>query len=317
LVKNIYGNWLLSLAYAYLFVYFIPWTSIYGQEFVDIFNYIFRIEYLATGGKEADYWGILWFTSEPLWKEIILFIGNYFNDYRAALYGVSFFTVFVYAYFLIKRVDFYIAMIFLINPMSVDFFISQLRNAVAFSILLIAYDIYDNNREKVIIPIFLAIMATFIHMSMPIFIAIYYILYRLDEKIEDKKYYLVALFMALIIAVLLSSIGDRHAGYDKYIAASSVAYSIAWFIIAMILATFAEFSNKYERILTAYAITVMGFYFFASLLNIFAVRYVTVIMPIIILSIGYLPKHIKQGTYLFLLLYNIYSFKYWLELVIL
>ena len=61
----------------------------------------------------------------------------------------------------------------------------------------------------------------------------------------------------------------------------------------------------------------MGFYFFASALGIFAVRYVTVIMPIIILAIGYLPKHFKQGTYLFLLAYNIYSFKYWLQLSIL
>jgi len=325
LVKNIYENWFLSLVYAYLFVYLIPWTTLYGQEFSDIYNYIFRIDYLAKGGNEAEYWGILWLTSEPLWQEIIVFIGHTFNDYRAVLYGISFLTVFVYASFLIKRVEFYVAMIFLLNPMSVDYFISQLRNAVAFSLLLIAYDIYENNREKVKLPIFILILATLIHMSMPIFIGIYYLLYRLNEKIEDKKYYLVALATALIIAIfmkygstlLLSAIGDRHAGYDEYITASSVAYSIAWFVIAIILATFAEFSNKYERILVAYAITVMGFYFFASLLDIFAVRYVTVIMPVIILTIGYLPKHIKQGTYLFLLVYNLYSFKYWLELSIL
>jgi len=325
LVKNTYSNWLLSLAYAYLFIYLIPWTSIYGEEFADIFNYLARIEYLARGGNEAEYWGLKWIISEPLWKDVLLFIGYVFDDYRAVLYGISFFTVFVYASFLIKRVEFYVAMIFLINPMSVDFFLSQLRNAVAFSFLLIAYNIYENNREKIKFPIFLLILATLIHMSMPIFIGIYYILYRFNEKIEDKKYYLVALATALIIAIfmkygstlLLSAIGDRHAGYDEYIAASSIAYSITWFIIAIILATFAEFSNKHERILVAYAITIMGFYFFASALGIFAVRYVTVIMPIIILAIGYLPKHFKQGTYLFLLAYNIYSFKYWLQLSIL
>jgi len=325
LVTNRYANWLLSLAYAYLFVYLIPWTDIYGEEFADIFNYLERIEYLARGGKEAEYWGILWITSEPLWKEIIIFIGHTFNDYRAVLYGISFFTVFVYASFLLKRVEFYIAMIFLINPMSIDFFLSQLRNAVAFSLLLIAYDIYENNREKVTLPILILILATLIHMSMPIFIGVYYLLYKLDEKIEDKKYYLVSLITALLMAlfmkygsvVLLAAIGDRHAGYEEYIAAASISYSIAWFILAIILATFAQFSNKHERIFVAYAITFMAFFFFASLLNIFAARYVAVTMPMIIIAIGYLPKHIKQGTYLFFFAYTIYSFKYWLQLSIL
>jgi len=325
LVTNRYANWLLALAYAYLFVYVIPWVDIYGEEFADIFNYIERIEYLERGGKEGEFSGILWITSEPLWKEIIIFIGHTFNDYRAALYGVSFLTVFVYASFLLKRVEFYIAMIFLINPMSVDFFMSQLRNAVAFSLLLIAYDIYESNREKVILPILILILATFIHMSMPIFIGVYYILYRLDQKIEDKKYYLVSLILALFMALfmkygslaLLAAIGDRHAGYDEYIEAASISYSITWFIIAVILATFANFSSSYERIFVAYAITFMAFFFFASVLNIFAARYVAVTMPMIIIAIKYLPKHIKQGTYLLLFVYTIYSFKYWLQLSIL
>ena len=325
MVKNIYDNWLLSLAYAFMFIYLIPWVDIYGSEIADIFNYIARIEYLAGGGNEAEYFGLKWLMSEPIWKEIILFIGYTFDDYRSVLYFISALTVFFYFSFLVKRIEFYVAMIFLLNPMSVDYFLAQFRNALAFSLLLIAYDIYEKNREKIKLPIFILIIATLIHVSMPIFIGVYYLLSRLNAKIEDKKYYLVALITAIVMAIfmkygstlLLAAIGDRHAGYDEYIESATISYSIAWFIIAIILATFAKFSNKHERVVVAYAITFMGFFFFASVLGIFAARYVAVTMPIIILAMGYLPKHIKQGTYLFLLAYNIYSFKYWLQLSIL
>lgn len=325
LVSNLYLNWLLSFIYAFIFIYLIPWTEIYGGEMVDIFNYVERIEYLAGGGNEAEYWGLKWVTSEPLWKQVIIFISYVADDYRFALYMVSFFTVFVYASFLIKRVEWYVAMIFLLNPMMVDLFLAQLRNVVAFSLVLIAYDIYESNREKIRLPIFILLLATLIHMSMPVFFGIYYLLHRFNQTVEDKKYYLMALATALFVALfmkygsnlLLTLMGDRHAGYDEYIASSSISYSIAWFIIAIIVGTFANFSNEHERVFIAYAITIMGFFFFASFLNIFASRYVAVIMPVIIISISYLPKHFKQGTYLFLLAYNIYSFKYWVQLTIL
>jgi hypothetical protein len=216
-------------------------------------------------------------------------------------------------------------MIFLLNPMMVDLFIAQLRSVFAFSIVLLAYNLYENNKDAKILTVVLLIMATLIHMSMPIFYAIYYLMYRLNHKVEDYKYYFFAIVTGLIIALfmkygsnlILTMIGDRHAGYDEYIASASIAYSISWFIITLILATFGDFSDREKRVAVAYAITFMAFFFFASVLNIFAARYVAIIMPFIILSISYLPKHIKQGTYLFLVVYNIYSFKYWLSLVIL
>jgi len=325
MVTNRYVNWLLSLLYALFFVYFIPWIELYGEEFVDVYAYLERIVYLHDGGREADRWGIQWLINEPLWKGIIVLLGDWFTDYRAVLYGVSFVTVFVYVSFLIKRVEFYVAMIFLLNPMMVDLFIAQIRIVVAFSLVLIAYDLASRENISKFLPVLLLVMATLIHVSMPVFYAIYYLLYYLNDKIEDKKYYLVSIFTALFIALfmkygsnlILIMLNDRHAGYNDYIASSSISYSIAWFIIAIVIGAFGDFSDHKKRVFIAYAITILSFFFFSSLLNVFAARYVAVIMPIIILSIDYLPKHIKQGTYMFLLLYNLYSFKYWLALSIL
>ncbi|CAA6818535.1 MAG: Unknown protein [uncultured Sulfurovum sp.] len=325
LVQNNYLNTLLALIYATFFVYVIPWVEIYGSEFQDIPNYLNRIIYLKNGGDEAEFWGLSWLLSEPLWKEMILAIGYLFEDYRQVIYGISFFVTFVYASFLFKRVEFYIAMIFLFNPMMVHLFMEQIRIAFAFTLLLIAYDLFEKQKKISFLLMLLLVMAPLIHAAILVFYAVYYLLDNLNKKVEDKKYYLIAIGTALFIAlfmkygsnIILMFAGDRRANYGEVIEASSLSYSIAWFIIALIIATFAEFKESQNRVVVAYAITFMTFFFFSSILGMFAARYVAVIMPLIIISIAYLPKHFKQGTYLFLLAYNIFSFKYWLKLTIL
>lgn len=325
MVTNYYWNYLLSFLFAFLFIYIIPWVTIYGSEFVDIYNYVERLEYLARDGKEADLSPVQWILSEPLWKEFLYLITYITDDYRNALYGLSFFSAFVYFSFILKRVEFYIAIIFLFNPMVIDLFIGQIRNAVAFSLVLLTYDLYESKKIDKNFALFLFLSAIFIHVSMLVYYSIYFVLYKLNSMIEDKKYYLVTIGIALFIAlfmkygsnILLSLIGDRHADYENVIGSSSLSYSIAWFIIAMILATFANFKNSQERILVAYVITILSFFFFSSLLGMFAARYAAVIMPLTIVAISFLPKHFKQGTYLFLLFYNLFSFKYWLVLTVL
>jgi len=326
LVTDRYLNWLLSLIYAFLFVYVIPWVDLNGGEFLDIQSYLEQITYIHEGGKEAEVSGIQLILHEPLWRAVVIFIGDTFTNYRDALYIISFFTVFVYTSFLIKRVEFYIAMIFLINPMMVNLFIEQVRSVFAFSIVLIAYDLASSSKERYPkLPIALFVVASLIHASMPLFYLFYYILYRYNSRIQDYKYYFIALVFGLFIALfmkygityILTMLGDRHANYDEYIAGASIAYSIAWMVIASILGTFGDFSNRDRRVVVAYSIMIMSYFFFASALGIFATRFVALIMPFIIISIGYLPKHIKQWTYLFLLLYNIYSFKYWFQFYIL
>ena len=323
MIQNSYLNYLLSFFFAIVFVYAISWTT-ESNDFADIKNYIDRIIYLRDGGDEAESWGIAWLFSEPLWKEVIIFIGYAFEDYRAVIYFISFLIAFTYVSFLMKRVEVYVAMIFLFNPMTVDLFMGQIRSAVAFSLVLIAYNLFEKNNDKKIVPIILLMMAFFIHISMLIFYGVFYLLYRLNQKVEDKKYYLIAILTALFIAlfmkyganIILLIVSDTHANYEEVIESSSVAYSITWFIIAMIVATFAEFKDSKNRIVVAYAVTIMCFFFFSSILGMFAARYVALVMPFIIISISYLPKHYKQGTYLLLLVYNIYSFKYWLKLTI-
>lgn len=315
-----YDNyWIWAFIYATIYVFLIPWVDILGREFADTANYIFRIVYIQEGGKEAEISGIKFLLDEPVWRGILYILGVTFQDYRFALYVISFIAMVLYGSFFFRRVEWYVVMILLLNPMSVNLFIEQVRITLAFGILLVAYDIHSKS-----IQLFLALIAFFIHASMPIFIGVYYILYHYNSRVEPRKYYLITLGIALAMAlfmkygldIILTIIGDRHAGYGDISAGSSISYSISWFIISIMIAVFADFQNDEERIIAGYAIVFMTFFFFGSILGVFAQRYVAVIMPLIIIAIGYLPRHLKQGTYLFMFAYSLFMFKYWLQLTL-
>ena len=312
--KN-YNVWILSFFFAFTFVFIISWIDIKGHDFEDIVQYIRRMVYLHAGGKEATYSGILWITSEPLWKFIIMQLANIFDDYRLAMYLVSFVSMGLHSTFLFRRVPFIVAFVFLINPMTVDLMMAQVRIALAFGLVLVAYDIKSKK-----FAIFLLILATLIHAAMPIFLGVYYILYELNKRIEAKKLYLTALVMGILMALfmkygvnsILSAIGDRHADYANDSVVSTVSYSIIWILISGLIATFSDFENEEERLLATYVIVFMSFFFFASTMGVFGKRYVSVTMVVIIASLSTLPKHIKEGTYVLLFMYNVYLFKFWL-----
>lgn len=312
-----YKHWFFAIFYAFFFVYLIPWTDILGREFWDIDNYLFRIAYLHRDGKEATHSAVQWLFSEPLWREIIIAIGYFFDPshYRLALYFISFIALTLFGSFFFRRIEFYIIMILLINPLTVNLFIEQIRSALAFSLLLVAYDLSSKRGA-----IFLMILACSIHAAMPIFIGIYFLLLHFNRIIEERKLYLVILGVSLLMAffmnygieILLQLIGDRHAGYNDEVEGSSIAFSLFWFLIALFLSVFSEFENEEERILIAYSILVSSFFFFSSVLGGYGQRYVALSLAIIIISIGYLPKHFKQGTYVALFAYSILMFKYWI-----
>ena len=315
MIQKNYNIWILSFLFAFTFVFVISWIDIKGHDFEDIVQYIRRMVYLHAGGKEATYSGILWITSEPLWKFIIMQLANIFDDYRSAMYLVSFISIGLHATFLFRRVPVIVAFVFLINPMTVDLMMAQVRIALAFGLLLVAYDLKSKNLAMLLI--FLSVL---IHAAMPIFVGMYYVLYELNKRVEAKKLYLTALGMGILMALfmkygmnsILSAIGDRHADYANDTVVSTVSYSMIWIVVSALIATFSSFENEQERLLATYVIVFMSFFFFASTMGVFGKRYVSVTMVVIIASLSTLPKHIKEGTYVLLFMYNIYLFKFWL-----
>jgi hypothetical protein len=309
-------HWLFAFVFAFVFVYLIQWTDMLGREFWDIDNYLFRIAYLARNGNEANLSVVQWIFEEPLWKWIVIFIGNVVDasHYRSALYFISFTALFFYGSFFFRRIEYYIIMVLFFNPLMVNLFIEQIRSALAFSLLLVAYDLSSRRAT-----IFIMIMAFLIHASMIIFVAIYFMLYKLNQVVEARKYYLIVLGVSILMAffmrygldIILQILGNRHAGYNEYAKGSSLAFSIFWFLLALVLSIFSNFENREERLTIAYSILILNFFFFTSLFGGFAQRYVSLSFPIVIIAISYLPKHFKQVTYVVLFAYSLLMFRYW------
>ena len=310
---------LLILSYAYFFVYIIPWIDILGKDFSDIRNYMERIEYLNQGLPEREFHGISILFSEYLWKYISIAIGRFFNDYRAGLYLVSFISISLYSFFTFRRVNIILVSLLLITPMFIDLVMGQLRMSIAFPLLLVGYEL--RGKTISLIPILTAI---FIHSASFIFITVYFILKYIEREFPLESLYrngmILALFMAFFmkygVDIILIAVGSPKANYNSIIEATSISYSLLWFLLALVLILKAPIQDIEERIIISFSVTMMSFFFFASVFGVYGQRYVAISIPLIIISINYLPKHYKQAIFVTFLLYQFLQFKYWLTLIL-
>ncbi len=310
---------MLIFSYAYFFVYIIPWIDIVGKDFSDIKNYMERIEYLRQGLPEREFSGIGILFSEYLWKYISIAIGHYFNDYRAGLYLVSFISLSLYSFFTFRRVNIVLVSILLITPMFIDLVMGQLRMSIAFPLLLMGYELRD--KKIFFIPILIAI---FIHSASFIFIGVFLILRYMEKEFPLENLYrnsmilafLMAFFMKWGVDIILVAVGSPKAHYNSIIEATSISYSLVWFILALVLVLKAPIDEVKERVIISFSITMMSFFFFASIFGVYGQRYVAISIPLIIIAISYLPKHYKQAIFLTFLLYQFLQFKYWFSLIL-
>jgi hypothetical protein len=310
---------LLVIGYAYFFIYTIEWVEIIGHDFADMRNYLERIEYLRRGLPEREFSGIGLIFSEYLWKFITIMIGLFFDDHRAGLYLVSFTSLSLYTFFTFRRVNIVLAAALLLTPMFVDLILGQVRMSLAFPTLLMAYELRTKKISFLIL-----VIAVFIHTGTLIFIGTYFILKYIENRFEPEKLYQYSMLWAFImviimkygIDIILIAVGSPKADYASLIEASSISYSLPWFILALILVFKASYETMEERMIIAFSVTMMSFFLFASVFGVYGQRYVAVSIPLIIISLSYLPRHYKQGTILALILYQFLQYKYWFSMTL-
>ncbi len=311
---------LASFFFSFFYVYTIGWSDFH--TFPDINNYIYRIEYLANGGEESVHRGISYFFSEPVWKYLLQSIANIFNQdsYLNGFYLTAFFSLFIYAYFTFQRIHPILAIIFFLNPMFIDLIMGQTRIALSFSLLLLAFQ-YKN--KVLLFSILLVVCATLIHTTALLFVGIYVLLIFLYSKFNERSYYTTAfllsiaipVFLRYIAPIILSAVGDRRFNVTAY-GSSSLTYALIWLIISLILVTFSNnyIKSKNQSIIIGYAIVMTGLFFFSSLMGLYGQRFVALSIPLIIISINYLPKYYREMTFIALGLYLEIQWIYWLEI---
>ena len=305
-------NYLLIILYSYIFVYLLPWEDI--KIFSDIENYLSRILYLSRGGEERTFSGLSILSGEGLWKFILLNIAHSGYDYKEFLYFISFISLSIYAFFTIKRVNIILILVFFLNPMFIDLIMGQIRIALAFSLLLIAYEMKSKK-----IALALLFSAIFIHTAALLIIGIYFILFRMSLLFRTRKYFLYSIIFALIVSlflkygidILLVGLDDKRVNYSSVIKASSISYSLFWFLITLILVLKAKFGNEKNNIIIAFSIVMMSIFFFSSLIGSYGQRYVAISIPLIVISINYLPKYYREGTFILFGIYQLLQLIYW------
>ena len=312
----------ISLIYSIIFVYFIPWTELKHEEFIDLFNYTDRIIYLLNGGKEREFFGISFLFSEVVWKYILIYMTMLIKDPWIIVSIISFVSLFIYTYIVLKKTNNYFLLILLFNPMFIELVMGQIRIAFAFALFLIAYELLVSNKLK-ILSYGLIIIIPLIHTAMLIIIAVFSYIYFFNSYFKNIKYYYIwAIISALVLSLLLKygadilllSVGDKRANYSQVIEASSIKYSLFWFILSILIFMFSTTIKKEENNIIIFSLIMMSIFFFSSLIGAYGQRYVAISIPLILISISFFKQKYQVYLYSLIFIYLLLQHYYWMKI---
>lgn len=286
----------------------IPWWSLRGNTYYDRENYIFFIDIVPNKLEWFNFDGILSkIMNEWGWHKFLqVMISDFGLTSGPILFIVTFLSVFTASIFLTKRY-FILSFLFLLNPIFIDFAVSQLRLAFAMSILMIGYWLYSK-KNFLYIPILLA--TPFIHTSTVLFIFIIGMTLILSKanKIPAKIKTIISLVSGVIVSivtgplmsVILSRFEDRRAEYNDM--SSPLLYMIFWLVLYFYF-LIKGIMEKSEKSFTFYiSISVMTMIVMGLIFGGYPLRFVAACFPFIIAAIldnKGKEKHIIIYSYVF------------------
>lgn len=282
---------------------FIPWPDIVlelsGRPMWDRDVYIKTIQ-AGTGPLSHFHYETLvsFITYEYLWAWLMDFLHRArFVSYELVFQAISTATLSAAAVILARRKSL-LFLIFLLNPLMIDLAYSQLRLALAMSLLLWIVALRVKNLYVVFS---LLITGAIIHTGMLIFLAAHFLakitgpdFTRFGWSARQQMAILVCFGIAVGIMVgplremLLSAIGDRRAQYHDM--SSSLLYLSFW-VGMFFLLVFDQRRTliKYE---SRYSVAILGILCINSFTGFYSTRFLAAIFPFLIVSIfGALGKN--------------------------
>lgn len=311
---------LLILLFSWIYVFF-PWTEFVGVN-PDTFNYLNDIKNLLIQG-DAGSSGMnvfQWVFSEPLWRSILILVGNCFHDPFNGLRFISFVCIFTFTLFLFMRIrNYFLVLFFLLNPLVVDLVMFQTRSALAVALCLGALMV----RIRPLILI-LIVMASLIHSAIFVILGVY--LYaRFLEKNENRfDYKWLSLFSLVFAAVLsvvlgpgresiLGAMGDRRAIYDTDM--NSFLYLGFWLLLAVILSVAHRRNSSTKCRAEYYSIVMLSLPFFMRMLSVNGVRFIALSFPFILYAILRSVTPFRELLISSLFIYQSVQYVYWLRMI--
>lgn len=311
--KKPFLAFMLSAAFACL-VAILPWSDMRSSPYYDRENYIYFIDQVPNKLEWFDYDGILVkLMNEWGWQKFLQIMTVDFQlTSTPILFIVTFFSLFIASMFLSRRF-YFLSFLFLLNPIFIDFVVSQLRLAFAMSFLFVALWLYGR-RNILYIPILISL--PFIHTSSVLFIFIVgtALLLGKIQKIPARTKAFFAITSGAIVSIvtgplmsaILSSLEDRRAEYSDM--SSPLLYSSFWIILYLYfsLKGFSESSNKSFNFYISLAVLTM--IPFGAIFGGYPMRFVAACFPFIIAAM--LENQGKESR-IIIIAYVLFSLLLW------
>ena len=267
----------------------VPWQELWNGRFIDRTVYLNKFTvYLArprffTGSVLA------FIVDEVFFEKIIMLLAGKFNLPLEVIFGaISFLCLFVYSKYLTSKHGL-IALIFLVNPMIVEFAFSQLRMALAVSLLMLAL---FRQKQRVLVGVLVA-LACSIHTASFLIVFIFAAAKFVSLRLAARSFNGIFCWLALIGAglavvmvigpfrgVILSSVGDRRAEYSNV--SQSIMYASFWMLLLLMTGT--QKKKYFQTEGNAVAVVFLSVYAGATAFNTYNSRFLAASFPFIVSS---------------------------------
>ena len=316
-----WGTIIICFIYTVLFCS-IPWLKIheyiYGYAFEDRDVYISYFKYEESVLKYADFSGILsYVTNEYAWHYGISYMLEIKGVPLEFIFGViSFGCIFIFSVVLAVNRGAY-SLIFLFNPLLVDLAFSQLRSALAASLLALAY-LLKSRRVSLLI----VCVSPFVHTASLLLVAMYAVAVFCSNQAGKNRDTARVQFAILCFAgvltslsvgpfreVILSLVGDRRVEYPDM--ASSSLYLLYWVLLLMVAATHLKFVTS--RVESAFSIIVLSFVCANIIFGGYSTRILAISLPFVFTMMLGLPGVTRFSVVSLYLVYASAQWLYWLR----
>jgi EpsG-like putative glucosyltransferase len=299
----------------------IPWEKIWGSAFVDRMVYT---NYFLYGVSVLEYsvfdtW-LSYITKEYLWHALIGGLVEGGVNIDTIFNSIAFMLLFSIALFVTHKAG-YLYVLFLVNPMIVEFAHSQLRLALAVFLLLLAYALLKY--KGLPIAVACGAVASLIHTASVLILLFWlaaWLVGRYSSNIIAYKSNLVillffSLFCSFLLGpareVILSYIGDRRADYKDM--SSSLTFMSFW--ICLLGAYFVSKRTLIKSTENRFSFIVLAVACGNYLFGFYSQRFLVFGLPFIIAAISEFSPIIRLMCIFAYIVYATLQWIYWLRLV--
>jgi hypothetical protein len=294
----------------------IPWERLIGQPFEDRQQYLYHFLYEESIFHYLNLTGFLdYYFNEALWEYLVRSLVHTIGvPIDIVFLAISLLCLITFSFILTQRHNVF-SIVLLCNPLLVAFAFSQLRLALAYSLILIGYMV-----RRPLIAAILVAFALFIHSSIIIFVGAYFAIKKIND-IANKDggghfaTYAIICIMGVAVSIaigplrvpILEYFGDRRASLVGPLN-NSLVYTSFWIGL---LGLFAFQPKSFLRDeVNAYSVFILAVTAANFLTGGYTLRFLSIGLPMVISSMLSLNSLTRFWVMLFFFIYAMFQWFY-------